>query len=105
MHGEDDHFGIRPARPDLPNGIQSVQQRHGDVGHNHIRPKLLRRIDECTPVVHDTNEFKTLLEESLKTLCNHHMVVREENSRPGHTRHPMVVIIIARHGYSKMQTL
>ena len=66
------------------------KQRHGDVGNNYIGPKLLCRIDECTPVVHDTNQFETLLEESLKALRNHHMVVREENSRPWHTPHPMV---------------
>ena len=59
-------------------------------------PTATCRIDECTPIVHDTHEFKTLLEESLKTLCNYRMVVREENPGPWHTRLLMAVIIIAR---------
>ena len=45
VHGQHDHFGLRPAALDLPQAVQPVHFRHGQVEQQQIRFELLKQLE------------------------------------------------------------
>ena len=50
MHGEKDQFALRYELRELPGRIEPVQERHGDVQENQVRPQFLRHVNQRAPV-------------------------------------------------------
>ena len=50
VHGQHDHFGARPAALDLPQAIQPVHLRHGQVEQQQVRLQLLKQLESLFAV-------------------------------------------------------
>jgi hypothetical protein len=62
---------------DLTGSFQPVQNRHGDVHEDQIRPNLLTQLDGFHPVGSFTNNLEVLpvLDETSQPLPKEHMVI------------------------------
>jgi hypothetical protein len=78
------HLAIRSPLSDLPDGIESIQERHGGVGRDYVWSKRFRRLDQGTAVMHNSNELKAIFQQGLKTLRDHGMIVCKEHAGQGH---------------------
>jgi hypothetical protein len=50
VHGQNEDFGLRRKLPNLARGFDSVQKRHPDVEHGHVRLELTGLLDSFTAI-------------------------------------------------------
>ena len=61
----------------MPDGLQAVQPRHGDVRHRDVRLEFGNGGHQGTAVANAPDQLKTLLEQGLQSLRYDRMIVRE----------------------------
>ena len=67
---------------DLPGGIETVQERHGEVKDGHVGPKLPREPRSLVPVVRLADDVKRLaLEERSQALAEEQMIIGQQDPK------------------------
>jgi hypothetical protein len=95
MHCEHQNFGIRNCLPDLPCYLDSIQFRHADIDHGHIRFQVYRLLD-CLTAIHglaDDSPAVSRVENRACTTPYQPVVVRYQNAKCFHVRSPASGIV------------
>ena len=81
VHGEKDHPHLLVVLLQPHERVNAVEMRHGDVGHDHVRPKLLRRFDQGAAILDHAHQFKLGAEQALQAFGHHAMVIGQQHAR------------------------
>ena len=87
MRGENEHFGVGKVFANLPGGFQSVEQRHGDVHHDHGGTKFAGELHGLAAGFGFADHFNIgfVFQQGPKTLADNLVVFRQQNSNLFHS--------------------
>jgi hypothetical protein len=71
---------------ELPGCFETIQERHRDVEQNQIRPQLLRRLNQRTPILHRTHHLAFTLDQLPQAGEDQRVVIGHEHARFLHAR-------------------
>jgi len=76
VHGEEYDLRLATFLPQLGDGFESIQLRHGDVGDNDVRDQSFGRFHEFPTILDNSDEFVLEAEDAAKSFHHDAMVVR-----------------------------
>src|SRR5512135_287404 len=88
VHGKEDNLDLVVDFFDLPDGIDAVQERHGDVRHDHVRPQLRRCGEQRAAVLDDANKLELRLKQAFEAFGHDPVIVCQQDARPVHVPPP-----------------
>ncbi len=88
VHGKEDDLDLSVSFLYLPDRINAVQERHGDVRHDHVRPQLFRRGEQSASVLDDPHKLEFRLQEAFEAFGHDPVIVCKENTRTFHASPP-----------------
>ena len=80
VHRQKDDLGGHAGISNLDGGLNSVQRRHADVGHDHIRSLCFGGSDKFPAIGDDTDHLKLGFEQTANSLGENLMIIGDQDA-------------------------
>ena len=84
VHRQKDNFGGTTEIFQLRDGVESIQVRHADIGHDDFGSQLHRSVHQLPSVINDSHQIEFRSQDRAQSFDNDAMIIGQQQSRRSH---------------------
>src|SRR5262245_14424228 len=78
VHGQEDDLGGNAVPLELARGVETVQQRHGNVRHNHVGLEFLRGVQQRASVADRADKFELVFKQTSQSFRHDGVIISQQ---------------------------
>src|SRR5215813_15168797 len=78
VHGQENDLGRNPVTLEMPRGVKTVQQRHGNVRHNHVGLEFLRGVQQRASVADRADKFELVFKQASQSFRHDGVIISQQ---------------------------